>query len=137
MPGYNKVILCGNLTRDPELKYLPSNTAVCEIGLAVNRDWRDKDGNKQEEVCFVDCVSFGKQAEVLNQYMKKGRTLLIDGRLKLDQWEAKDGGGKRSKMRVIIENFQFVGGRGDGGGSDDGTLPAEKVGAASDEDYPF
>jgi single-strand DNA-binding protein len=115
MAGFNKVILLGNLTRDPELKYLPNNTAVCELGLAVSRNWRDKDGNMQEEVCFVDLNSYGRQAEVLKQYLVKGRPLMVEGRLKLDQWTAQDGT-KRSKMRVVVENFQFVGGRPDGAG---------------------
>lgn len=121
MAGFNKVILLGNLTRDPQLKYLPNNTAVCEIGLAVNRNWRDRDGNTQEEVCFVDLAAYGRQAEVINQYMAKGRPLMIEGRLKYDQWTAQDGS-KRSKLRVVIENFQFVGGRDggrDGGGSEE------------------
>ncbi len=121
MAGFNKVILLGNLTRDPQLKYLPSNMAVCELGLAVSRQWRDKEGNQREDVCFVDLEAFGRQAEVLNQYMSKGRPLMIEGRLKLDQWTAQDGS-KRSKHRVVIETFQFVGGRqdGDGGGGGGG-----------------
>lgn len=115
MANFNKVILMGNLTRDPELKYLPSNTAVCEFGLAVNRTWRDANGQQQEDTCFVDCACFGRAAETLNQYMSKGKPLLIDGRLKYDSWTAQDGT-KRSKLRVVVENFQFVGGRGEGGG---------------------
>lgn len=122
MAGFNKVILLGNLTRDPQLKYLPSNMAVCELGLAVSRQWRDKEGNQRDDVCFVDLEAFGRQAETLNQYMSKGRPLMIEGRLKLDQWTAQDGT-KRSKMRVVIETFQFVGGRQDGergGGGNEG-----------------
>lgn len=115
MANLNKVMLIGNLTRDPDLKYTPGNQAVCEIGLAVNRKYRTKDGEDREETTFVDCEAWGKQAEVLKQYMTKGKPLFIEGRLKLDTWEDKDGG-KRSKMRVVIENFQFLGAAGGGGG---------------------
>ncbi|RMF85696.1 MAG: single-stranded DNA-binding protein, partial [Planctomycetota bacterium] len=111
MANFNKVFLIGNLTRDPELKYLPSNMAVCELGMAVNRTWRDRDGNQKEETCFVDMTAFGRQAETLNQYMSRGRPLFVEGRLKFDSWTAQDGS-KRSKLRVVIENFQFLGGRG-------------------------
>jgi single-strand DNA-binding protein len=121
MANYNKVILMGNLTRDPQLSYLPSQTPVVEIGLAVNRRWRDQQGQQREDTCFVDCRCYGRQAEIINQYMRKGRPLLIEGRLELDQWEAQDGS-KRSKHRVFIERFSFVdgqsgGGNGGGGGS--------------------
>ncbi len=114
MANYNKVILIGNLTRDPEMRYLPSQTPVVEIGLAVNRRWKGQDGQQREETCFIDCVSFGKQAEVLNQYMAKGRPIMIEGRLQLDTWEAKDGS-KRVKHKVVIEQFQFLGGGQSGG----------------------
>ena len=114
MANLNKVMLIGNLTRDPELKYTPGNQAVCELGLAVNRKYRTKDNEEREEVTFVDCEAWGKQAEVIKQYMTKGRPLFVEGRLKLDTWEDKDGG-KRSKMRVVIENFQFLGNGGGGG----------------------
>lgn len=112
MASYNKVILLGNLTRDPQLRYLPSNTAVCEFGLATNRRWRDRDGNQKEEVCFVDISAFGRQAETINQYMSKGRALLVEGHLRFDSWTGQDGQ-RRSKLTVVAENFQFVGGRGD------------------------
>ena|SRR5687767_13130842 len=116
MASFNKVLLMGNLTRDPQLKYLPSQTAVCEFGLACNRKFRTANGEDREEVTFVDITAFGKQAEVLNQYMTKGKPLFIEGRLKYDQWEDKNGGGKRSKLTVVVDNFQFVGGREGGGG---------------------
>ncbi len=122
MASFNRVILMGNLTRDPQLKYLPSNTAVCEFGLAVNRTWRDRDGNQKEDVCFVDVAAFGKQGEVINQYMNKGRPILIEGRLKLDTWTGQDGQ-KRSKHSVVVENFTFVGPR-EGGGGGGGGAPA-------------
>ena len=120
MASFNKVMLMGNLTRDPQMKYLPSQTAVCEIGLACNRKFRTQDGQDREEVTFVDCTAFGRTAEVINQYMQKGRPIFIEGRLKYDSWEDKQGGGKRSKLGVVIENFQFVGGRDDAGGGGGG-----------------
>ncbi len=122
MASFNKVMLMGNLTRDPQLKYLPSQTAVVEFGVACNRKFRTANGEDREEVTFVDITAFGKQAEVLNQYMTKGKPIFIEGRLKLDQWEDKQGGGKRSKLSVVVENFQFVGGRSDGGGGGGGNF---------------
>jgi single-strand DNA-binding protein len=111
MASFNKCLLMGNLTRDPELKFLPSQTAVTEFGVACNRKFRTKEGEDREEVTFVDCTAFGKTAEVISQYMSKGKPIFIEGRLKFDSWEDKQGGGKRSKLTVVIENFQFVGGR--------------------------
>ncbi len=119
MASFNRVILMGNLTRDPELKYLPNNTPVCEFGMAINHRWRDRDGNQREDVCFVDVSAFGKQGETINQYMSKGRAILIEGRLKLDSWQAQDGS-KRSKHSVVVDNFQFVGPREGGGGAPGG-----------------
>ena len=116
MANYNKVILIGNLTRDPQLSYLPSQTAVVELGLAVNRRWKGQDNQQREETCFVDCRAYGRQAETLNQYMNKGKPILIEGRLQYDTWEGKDGT-KRSKHRVIIERFQFLGSPGPAPGS--------------------
>ena len=113
MASFNKVILMGNLTRDPQLSYLPSQTAVVEFGLAVNRKWKGQDGQQREDTCFVDCRAYGRQAETLNQYMSKGRPLLVEGRLQFDSWESKDGQ-KRSKHRVVVESFQFLGGGGGG-----------------------
>ena len=114
MANFNKVLLIGNLTRDPELKHTPSNQAVATIGLAVNRNFTTKDGEKREETTFVDCEAWGRTAEVMSQYLAKGRPVLVEGRLKLDQWQDKDGN-NRSKLKVVIENFQFLGGRGEGG----------------------
>jgi single-strand DNA-binding protein len=109
MASFNRIILVGNLTRDPQLSYTPSNVAVCKFGIATNHKWKDR-----EETCFVDCTLFGKGGEVFNQYMGKGRSVLIEGRLKLDQWTTPEGD-KRSKHEVIVENFTFLGGgRGDG-----------------------
>lgn len=110
MANFNKVILAGNLTRDPQLSYLPSNTPVVEFGLAINRKWRGQNGEMREETCFVDCRAYAKQAETLNQYMTKGRPILVEGRLQFQQWTAKDGS-KRSKHLVVVEQFQFLGSR--------------------------
>jgi single-strand DNA-binding protein len=122
MANVNRVILIGNLTRDPQLKYLPSQTAVVDFGLATNRKFKTAQGEDREEVCFVDCSAFARQAEVINEYCRKGKQIYIEGRLKFDQWEDKQGGGKRSKLSVVVENFQFLGGRegGGGGGGEDG-----------------
>ena len=118
MPDYNKVLLMGRLTRDVELKYTPSNMAVANIGLAVGRRYKTKDGEQREETTFVDCEAWSRTAELMNQYLSKGRPVFIEGRLKLDQWQDKDGS-NRSKMKVVIENFQFIDSRpssNDGGG---------------------
>lgn len=115
MANFNKVLLAGNLTRDPQLSYLPNNTAVCELGMAINRKWKGQNGDMREDTCFVDLRAYGRQAETLNQYMTKGKPLLVEGRLKYDQWEGKDGQ-KRSKLYVVVENFQFLGAPGGGSG---------------------
>ena len=107
MANYNKVILVGRLTRDPQMSYLPSQTAVVDFGLAISHNWRGQDGQKKEEVCFVECQLFGRPAETFNQYMAKGRGVLIEGRLRFETWEGKDGG-KRSKHKVFVERFQFM-----------------------------
>jgi single-strand DNA-binding protein len=116
MASFNQVILLGNLTRDPQLKYLPSQTPVAEFGIACNRKFKTQSGEDKEEVTFVDCSAFGKTGELINQYFTKGKPIFIQGRLKYDSWEDKQGGGKRSRMTVIVENFQFIGGRDGGGG---------------------
>ena len=108
MNGFNKVILAGNLTRDPELRYTPSGTAIAKFGLAVNRRWKDQNGEMKDEVTFVDIDAFGKQAETIGQYLKKGRPILIEGRLKLDQWEDKQTQQKRSRLGVVLESFSFL-----------------------------
>ncbi len=112
----NKVFLMGNLTRDIELKHTPSDQSVATIGLAVNRTYKSREGEKREETTFVDCEAWGRTAEVMSQYLTKGRPVFIEGRLKLDQWDDRDTGKKRSKLLVVIENFQFVDSRGGGGG---------------------
>jgi single-strand DNA-binding protein len=118
--NFNKVILLGNLTRDPEMRYLPSQMAVVEFGLAVNHKYRTASGEDREEVLFIDCTVFGKQAEVVHKYCQKGRPLLVEGRLKYETWEDKQGGGKRSKHKVMVDGFQLLGGRQDGGGGGGG-----------------
>lgn len=129
MSSFNKVILMGNLTRDPQLSYLPSNTAVVEFSIATSRTFKKQDGSQGEEVCFTDCQMFAKRAEVINKYFHKGDPIFVEGRLKLDQWQAQDGS-KRSKMRVFVENFEFVGGRqgaqqGQGGGGQQQQQPQQ------------
>ena len=156
MPNYNKVILMGNLTRDPEVRYTSNGTAIAKLGMAINRYWRNQDGQQQEETTFVDVDAFGRQAETIGQYLKKGRPIMVEGRLKLDQWDDKQTGQKRSKLGVTLENFQFLdsrgegggGGAGGGGGSSDfgggsapaggGNAPAQSGGGfAEDDDVPF
>jgi len=146
MANFNKVILAGNLTRDPQLSVLPSNTPVCEFGMAINRKWRSQDGELRDDTCFVDLRAYGKTADTINKYMTKGRPLLVEGRLKYDQWEGKDGG-KKSRLTVVVESFQFLGSGGGGrGGSpaarDDRDAHSEEMppvgsGAENSDDIPF
>ena len=118
MNGFNKVILAGNLTRDPELRYTPSGTAIAKFGLALNRKWKDsQSGEMREEVTFVDVDAFGKQAELIGQYVKKGNPLLVEGRLKMDTWEDKQTQQKKSRLGVVMEGMTFL---GTGGGRDGG-----------------
>jgi single-strand DNA-binding protein len=135
MANYNKVILMGNLTRDPQLSYTANNTAVAKFGLAVNRRWRGADGQQKEETMFVDCDIFGKSAETFSQYMAKGRPVLIEGRLDFRQWQTPEGQ-KRSKHSIFVENFQFLGGgdRAEGGGAPRGPRPAQQQAPASEAD---
>jgi len=109
MASFNKVILMGNLTRDPELRYTPKGTAIARIGLAVNRVWKTETGENKEEVTFVDCDAYGKTGETIGQYLKKGSPVLIEGRLRLHAWEDKNTKQKQSKLRVDVETFKFVG----------------------------
>ena len=120
MTGFNRVMLMGNVTRDPQLKYLPSQTPVAEFGLAVNRKFKTAQGEEREEVAFIEITAFGKQAEVIHQYCAKGKPLFVEGRLKFDQWDDKETGQKRSKLSVILESFQFIGSR------DNSDAPVEK-----------
>lgn len=126
MANFNKVILMGNLTRDIELRHTQGGMAIAKFGMAINRKTSSQSGEKRETTCFVDMTAFGKSAELLSQYVKKGSPLFVDGRLEFSTWESKDGGGKRSKLEVIVENFQFMGsgsregGAGGGGGGGGG-----------------
>jgi single-strand DNA-binding protein len=121
MASFNKVILMGNLTRDPELRYTPKGTAIAKVGLAVNRVWTNEAGEKKEEVTFVDVDIFGRTAENVGQYMRKGRPILVEGRLKLDQWDDKQTGQKRSRLGIVAETVQFLGSAPGGG---EGGVPA-------------
>ncbi len=115
MASFNKVILLGNLTRDPQVRYISSGTAVAELGLAINRTWYDKQTQqRQEDVTFVDVTLWGRQAEVAGEYLSKGRSVLIEGRLQLDSWQDKESGQNRSKLKVVCENMTMVGSRGEG-----------------------
>jgi single-strand DNA-binding protein len=134
MASFNKVILMGNLTRDPELRYTPKGTAIARIGLAVNRVWTTETGEKKEEVTFVDCDAFGKTGETIGQYLKKGSPVLIEGRLRLHTWEDKNTKQKQSKLRVDVETFKFVGPANHGeseGGAPAAPRPARPAAAPS------
>lgn len=122
MANLNKVLLMGNLTRDPEVRYTPKGTAVTELGIAVNRIYTGETGEKREEVTFVDVTVWGRTAENVGEYLRKGRPVFIEGRLQLDSWEDKQSGQKRNKLKVVADNVQFLGARGSGsgGGSEEG-----------------
>lgn len=149
MANVNKVILLGNLTRDPEVKYTPKGTAVCDISLAINRTTGGKDGTeKKEEVTFVDITLWGRVAEVAGEYCKKGNPLYVEGRLATESWDDKETGKKRSKMKVIGENIQLLGGKRDSApaGDQEETRPVERptlstrpapVRTEPDDDIPF
>ncbi len=124
MASFNKVILIGNLTRDVELKYLPKGTAVCNLSMAVNRRWKTEAGEEKEDVYFAECKAFGKQAETIAQYVRKGHPLMVEGRLTREEWDDKKTGDKRSTTRIMIETFQFLKGR------DEGAAPAPRQSTA-------
>ena len=152
MASFNKVILLGNLTRDPEVRYTPKGTAVTELGMAVNRVYTAENGEKREETTFVDVTLWGRTAEIAGEYLKKGRPVFIEGRLQLDTWDDKQSGQKRSKLKVVGEGLQLIGSRpsgggGGGGGDEEGssaprssksTPPPKAAPAGPDEDeIPF
>lgn len=154
MSSFNKVILMGNLVRDPELRVTPRGSAICQGGVAVNRTYKDDAGNQKSEVTFVDFEAWGKTAELIAKYLTKGRGCLLEGRLKLDSWEDKQTQQKRSKLKVVVEQVQFIGGRGEqtsapaesqselpsGGGVDFGkrvSRPTPPPQENIDEDVPF
>ena len=131
MASFNQVLLIGNLTRDPELRYTPKGMAIAKFGLAVNRTWKTETGESKEEVTFIDIDAFGRQAETIGQYLKKGRPVFIQGRLRLDQWDDKQTGQKRSKLGVVLENFQFIGGPRPEGEADSPRTSRSAAAAAS------
>jgi single-strand DNA-binding protein len=131
MASFNRVILVGNLTRDPELRYLQSGMAVADIGLAVNDRRKNANGEWVEETTFVDCVFWGRTAEVAGEYLSKGSPVLVEGRLKLDRWESKDGQ-KQSKMRVVCERMQMLGAKGEGRAT---AAPAGRHAARQNNEY--
>ncbi|MHC4499928.1 MAG: single-stranded DNA-binding protein [Planctomycetota bacterium] len=133
MANFNKVLLMGNLTRDPQLSYTPNQTAVVDFGLAVNRRWTGQNGSQREETCFVDCRAFGRMAENINKYLSKGRLVFVEGRLSFDSWTAQDGT-KRSRHRVTVENFQFLPG---GAGAAAGQGESIETGADSKAEDRF
>jgi single-strand DNA-binding protein len=128
MANLNKVLLMGNLTRDPEVRYTPKGTAVTELGIAVNRIYSGENGEKREEVTFVDVTVWGRTAENAGEYLRKGRPVFIEGRLQLDSWEDKQSGQKRNKLKVVADNVQFLGSRGPGGagGPEGEEMPRER-----------
>jgi len=155
MPSLNKVMLMGNLTRDPELRVTPKGTPICQFSLAINRQFKMESGESREEVIYVDIEAWGKQGETIAKYMTKGRPLYVEGRLRLDQWEDKNTKEKRSRMKVVLEGFQFLGdSRGGGAGAPPGDAdqassperhsPPPRTGGSKppaaenlDEDVPF
>jgi single-strand DNA-binding protein len=150
MASFNKVILLGNLTRDPEVRYTPKGTAVTDLGLAVNRTYTADNGEKREEVTFVDVTFWGRTAEVAGEYLKKGRPVFVEGRLQLDSWDDKTSGQKRTKLKVIGENMQMLGaprGGGSGGGDEESSggsrasrpapPPKAAPSAPDDDEIPF
>lgn len=148
MASFNKVILLGNLTRDPEVRYTPKGSAVCDLGLAVNRNYTLDSGEKREEVTFVDVVLWARLAEIAGEYLKKGRPVFIEGRLQMDSWDDKQTGQKRTKIRVVGETMQLLGSRPSGGGGGESqeterppraaekTAPTAKA-APDDDEIPF
>jgi single-strand DNA-binding protein len=149
MASFNKVILLGNLTRDPEVRYTPKGTAVTELGMAVNRVYTAENGEKREDTTFVDVTLWGRTAEIAGEYLKKGRPVFIEGRLQLDTWDDKQSGQKRSKLKVVGEGLQLLGGRpgggGGGGGDEEGGArssrpappPKAEASAPDDDEIPF
>jgi single-strand DNA-binding protein len=152
MAYLNKVFLIGNLTRDPELRVTPKGTAICQFGIAVNRQFKDESGATRDETTFVDIEAWGKQGELVSKYLTKGSPAMVEGRLKFDQWEDKTSGQKRSKLKVVLDNVQFLSTRGGGGHAPGAAAPADDGDPASppparpsappakenlDEDVPF
>lgn len=131
MANLNRVLLIGNLTRDPELRVTPKGSSICQFGLAVNRTFKDGAGQQREETTFIDIEAWGRQGEVISKYCTKGRPLFVEGRLRFDSWEDKNSGQKRSRLSVVLENFQFIGGR-----NDDQPGPASSGGPSVERNSP-
>lgn len=137
MRGFSKAIITGNLTRDPELRTTPNGASVCSFSVAVNRTYRDSNGEQKEDVSFIDCSAWGKLGEMINQYAKKGTGVLVSGRLDQRSWEDKNGGGKRSRVEIVVEDFNFTGAANrDGGSSYDGGSNQESAPADIPDDIP-
>ena len=136
MASFNKVILMGNLTRDPEMRMTPGGLAICRFSIATNRKFKDKDGSEREEVSYFDVDSFGKQAEVVAKFFTKGKPILIEGRLKQDRWDDKTTKEKRTKVLIVLEGFSFVGGRDGGGGEGGGGEGGGDGGSSPDDSAP-
>ena len=138
MAYLNKVLLIGNLTRDPELRVTPKGTAICQFGLAVNRQYKDESGATRDETAFIDIEAWGKQGELVSKYLQKGSPAFIEGRLRFDSWEDKQSGQKRNKLKVVLENVQFLsrGGGGGGGGAAASAGSGEAPAAAGADEPP-
>lgn len=135
--GFNKVILMGNLTRDPETRNTPNGQSVTNFSLAVNRTWKGADGQQNEDVSYIDCVAWGKPGEIIAQYLQKGRAVLVSGRLDQRSWDDKDSGQKRSKIEVVVEDFNFVGdGAGAGGNSSSSSSTNTSSNKSASNDSP-
>lgn len=135
MANLNKVMLIGNLTRDPEIKYTPKGSAIAELGLAINRYYTTESGEKKEETTFVDVTLWGRQAEIAKEYLGKGKPVYIEGRLQLDTWDDKQTGQKRSKLRVTGEQMQLLGSRGEGGGGGGGSQGGSQQSQGGGDEY--
>jgi len=136
MANLNRVLLIGNLTRDPEIRYTPKGTAVADVGLAINRVLNTEEGERREEVTYVDVVLWARLAEIADQYLKKGRPVFIEGRLQLDSWDDKQTGQKRSRLRVVAENMQLLGSRSESEAAASTTTPRRSPGAAAPAPRP-
>lgn len=139
MRGFSKAIITGNLTRDPELRTTPNGASVCSFSVAVNRTFKDSTGDQKEDVSYIDCSAWGRLGEMINQYAKKGSGVLVSGRLDQRSWEDKNGGGKRSRVEIVVEDFNFIGApRNDSGSSNYNNTSASAPESSSDipDDIP-
>ena len=137
MRGFSKAIITGNLTRDPELRTTPNGASVCSFSVAVNRTFKDSNGEQKEDVSYIDCFAWGRLGEMINQYAKKGSGVLVSGRLDQRSWEDKNGGGKRSRVEIVVEDFNFIGApRGDGGSSNFNAGSSSAASAETSADIP-